>query len=310
VIRARPALALARLSFEDATREPAFAVVVIATALANALAPALTMFGFSDDTNLLKDFGVSTTLLAGTLMAGLSVLPGVASAGRGEILFTRPVGRGLAVSARFAGMILALFLLALVSTLSLLLAARQGPPPRAGYPPDQPVLVLGLGGAALALVLAGAVSRLRSRPFGATAVKFLAAGLGGAVIVSGFFDREWTPVAPLWGFDPVLLRASVLAFLGTVSVCAVALLLSALLEGGAVFGLAVVFVASLIAPPGSLVEAVLPEIRAFSRGDVFYQAAPFLPWGHVALGAAHALLYSGALVAASAWLLEREEASH
>jgi hypothetical protein len=308
VIRARPALALARLSFEDATREPAYAIVVLAAAVANALAPALTMFGFSDDTNLLKDFGVSTTLLAGTLLAGLSSLPGAGGRG-GEILLTRPVGRGLTASARFAGMTLALLLFALVSTSSLLLAARHGPPPRAGYPSDQPVLAFGLGGAALALISAGAMSRLRRRPFGATAVKLLAAALAAAVLASGFFDREWGPVPPLRGFDPVLVRASILAFLGAVIFGAVSLLLSAVLKGGAVFGLAAVFLAALIAPPGSFIDLVLPEIRAFSRGDVFYEAAPFLPWRHVALGAAHAILYSAALIALSAWLLEHEEAS-
>ena len=308
MIRARPALALARLSFEDATREPAYAIVVIATAGANALAPALTMFGFADDSNLLKDFGVSTTLLAGTLLAGLSVLPG-AGAAKGGILLTRPVGRGLAASARFAGISLSLLLFALVSTLSLLLAARQGPPPRAGYPLDQPVLVFGLGGAALALISSGAVTLLRGKPFGAAAVKFLAAALAGAVLVSGFFDREWTPVAPFWGFDPVLVRASILASLGAILLGAVALLLSVLLEGGAVFGLVAVFLAALIVPRGSFMEVLLPGIRAFSRGDVFYEAAPFLPWRQVALGAAHAFLYSGALIAAAAWLLERQEAS-
>ena len=153
------------------------------------------------------------------------------------------------------------------------------------------------------------MSRAGGRPFGATAVKLLAVALACAVLVSGFFDREWTPVAPPWGFDPVLVRASILAFLGTAVLAAVALLLSAVLKGGAVFGLAAVFLAALAAPPGSFIEILLPEIRAFSRGEVFYESPPFLPWSHVALGAVHALLYSGALIALQAFLLEREEPS-
>jgi hypothetical protein len=308
MIRARPALALARLSFEDTTREPAYAVIVLATLAANALGPAIAMFGFADDTNLVKDFGVSTTLLAGGAIAGLSFVQG-GQPGAGGILLARPVGRGVIASARFAGLSLGLVLFGLVSTLSLLLAARHGPPPRAGYPPDGPVLVFGLGGAAIALAASTVWSRISGRPFGPAAVKSLAAALAGAVLVSGFLDRDWKPAPPFWGFDPVLVRACILASIGAIQLGAVALFLAGILKGGAVFGLAAVFVGALLAPEGSLLALVLPEVRAFSPGQVFYETAPALPWRQVCFGALHAILYSGALVSASAWLLEREEAS-
>lgn len=311
MIKLRPLLAIARVTFEEVVRQPMYGTIVLLTLIAFALSPALAMFSFEDDVKLLKDFGSSTILLAGLFLAALGASSGVASdleSGTAATVLSKPAGRGTFLAGRFLGLAFALALAVFLFSLALLLAEREGPPTKAGGRGlDGPVVAGGLGGALLAL-LSGAWASLRSgKPPGGTAVKAGAFTLTAGFLLAAFLDPAWRPQRPFAGFDLVLAEACLLAFAGVVLLGAIAALLAAVLRRGVLPGLLILFFSGLLLEDALGGWCPLPAFGVFSVGEVFYAPAPGLPLLYLASAGAYASAYGGACLALGAWLLERRE---
>ena len=67
-----PFLAVARNTFFEVIRQPAFAVVFVVTLASYAASPGLAILTLGDEAQLLKDFGLSTLLLSGFVLTCLA----------------------------------------------------------------------------------------------------------------------------------------------------------------------------------------------------------------------------------------------
>lgn len=307
----KPYLAIGRLTFGEATRQPAYGWVVVLTLLFEMLSPALAVFGFHQDQSFLREFGLSTVFVSGALLLAFSI---TAVLGRDfdssalQPILAKPVSRGGFLAARWVGLVAALLQACVLFTLALLLADRQGPSSHAGAAVDPPVLLGGGGGAIVGLLAAVLWALVRGRPVGSLLVKGLGAGLGVGFLLAACFDRGWRIQPPGVGFEPLLAKAALLAFLGLVILCSASVLVSVILRRGAFLGTLVVFVGSLaLAGQWGSWGLLLPDLRLFWVGDVLYTVCPSLPAPLLVQAALYALSYSLFCLGLGAIVMGRRE---
>lgn len=309
----RASFAIARNTFVEVVRQPAYSLITCGTLLGYALSPYLAMFALRDDANLLKDFGVSTIFLSGLLLAaaGASAMAGKEGGDNPALtILSKPVGRASFVLGRLAGVLAALGAAGSIFTLALLLAARQGPPRGAHQPVDWPAAAALWGALLLTLALAAVRSLRRSRRFGA-------ALLGAALLVyplltlsAAFLDGGWRLQPVGRGFDPLLVAAAVLALFGVFVIGALAVVLSLLLRKGAVLGTIIVFVAGLaLGSDTPWWLFFIPDLQLFWVGDLFYRPASWLPAAYVVEAGVYALAYSLVWLSLGIWAFGRRGVS-
>jgi hypothetical protein len=307
----RPLLAMARVTFAETIRQPFFGLVVIGTLGALALGPALAMFSLEDDRPLLKDFGVSTVFLAGSILAAFgasTILAREFERHTLQTILSKPVSRAALLLGKLLGLLAALALAVFLFLLALLLADRHGPPAAASSPWDVPVLVGGFGGAFAGVVLALIVSLRTSRPFSAVAVKTGAATLLAGTLFAAVFDPGWHLQALGRGFDPLLPRAVLAVFLGLVVISSVALLLGTFLRRGTLLGTILVFLAGLVLGGADRPWLLfIPDLQLFWIGDAYYRPQPSLPAEYLLSAAGYALSYSLVCLMVGVWRLRRSE---
>lgn len=309
-----PLLAIARNTYLDAIRIPAFGLVVMGTLAAYALSPLLAMFSLRGEANqLLKDFGVSTLLLAGwvlTCLASSHVVRREIDERTTLVVLSKPVSRGLFLTAKFAGVAAAVLQSSYLFTLALLLAARQQPATSVHHPTDWPVLVGGLGGLLSGAALAGVRNFLKGRSFSSSLVCITTPTLTAGFLLALFFDRHWQFQVVAGGFDPLIPLAVILSLGALMILAAFSVATSVWLSPGGTFaGSALFFLAglSVAALPDGWRRLLffLPDFQIFWVGEVFYRSDPRLPPGFIALSLGYAALYAAAYLAAGSWLLRR-----
>ncbi len=310
-----PLLAIARNTFVEVLRIPAFGIVVILTLALYALSPFLVMFSFRGEANqILMDSGVSTLLLSGWVLACL----GASNVVRREIeerttliLLSKPVSRDVFLVAKFLGVFGSLTLVSYLFTLALMLAARQQPATSVNHPTDWPVVVGGLGGLFAAILGAGLRNYFSGRPFSSSFIGIAAITLTAGFLLAACFDRDWQLQSFADGFNPLLIKASLL------SLCAVAVLASFavsvsvwLSSGGSFVSTALLFLAGLWAVSFSESWKIglffVPNFQVFWVGEVFYHAEPALPLNYLALSFCYAVAFVAAFLAVGGWALRRK----
>lgn len=307
----RQFLAIARITFAEVTRQPAFGLVLLGALVFQALSPALAMFGFGQDLALMKDFCVSTVFLAGVLLVALGT--GTCMGREFEkktihTLLSKPVSPAVFLAGRFAGLLGTLAAATYLLLLVLWLAARQGPPASVHHPWDWPVLAGGFGGALATLILAGILAWRSSRPYPALALQVGCVALGAGFLLAMLFDRQWSLQAPGEGFDPLVGKAVLLVLLGLMMLESLAILISLVLRGGTVFALLVLVAAGLlIGGAATWLSWPLPALEVFWVGELFYQPAGHLPWGYVLDAALYSASYSVVCLLIGAWILAHRE---
>jgi hypothetical protein len=312
--RSAPFFAMATNAMTETVRQPVYSLIVLTTLLGYALSPALSMFSFEDDLNLLKDFGVSTVFVSGLLLTafGASAVLGRELESRAAlILLSKPVGRGAFLAAKFAGIVGALALGVCLFTAALLLAARQGPPADIHHPTDWPVIAGGFGAFFLALLIALAGSFWLGRPLGALLVHASVWTFPAGLFLAACFDRGWRLQPFGQGFDFLLVKGALLAFLGVIELCGAAVLISAVFRRGAPLGTILLFLGGLLlsggAAPISRIFLPVPSLELFWVGELFYERDPVLSWGYLIQAALYTGSYSFACLFLGAWALRRAD---
>jgi len=292
-------LAIARHSFLEVVRQPVHGVVVVVTLVTYAVSPRLAMFSLGGELSLLKDFGSSTLLLSGWVLACL----GASHVVRREIethttltLLAKPVSRETFLAGKFLGVSLAVTLSVYLFLLALLLTARQGPVLSPRFEFDWPVLAGGLG--AFLIALLGAV--LRSYVWGRSFTSSLT-GLTAVTLTAGFalaaaFDAHWTPQPFGAGFDFDLARAAVLSLCSLIVLVAFAISVSVWIgSGGTFFLTALLFLVGLsvssLPEPWRTGLTLVPDFQVFWVGDLFYLEGGSLPISYLGGSCMYALVY-------------------
>ncbi|MBN1420959.1 MAG: hypothetical protein JXP34_19465 [Planctomycetes bacterium] len=303
----RAHLAIARQAFLESLREPAFVAVLWGTIFLLALSTRLPLFGFREDTFLLREIGLSTLYLAGTVLAALaasSSLSAEIERGTALAILSKPVGRAGFVIAKYAGTLAAagagLWILGvayLIATRAVLSFGRY----------DTPALI-GIAVATVASLAAGAgANYFFGRPFATSAALCAGAALPAAYAILAFVTPRWgltaTPLLP----PGIALRGIVLVGLAVAILAALAVALSARASGGTAlagtllaFGLGLAGDAVIPDHPSgalALVRDIIPDLRIFWAGDLFYTDGASVPGTYIASAALYAALLVAALLA-------------
>lgn len=193
----RQALTISGNTFTESIRQPVFSVLLLIGALAlvlNVFLAAYSMEPGTGDNKILIDLGLSTVLLVGLLLAAFTATGVIAEEIEAKTVLTvvsKPVPRPLFVLAKFLGVVAAIGVAHLTLSCVFALTLRHRVLQNASDHLDGPVLLFGLGGAALALLLAAAGNYLYRRPFTSTFAGLLCLTQVAAVLAVGVLTPDW-----------------------------------------------------------------------------------------------------------------------
>lgn len=198
----RQAFTISKNTFIEAVRQPVFSVLLLIGTLGlilNLFLSAYSMEPGSGDNKVLIDLGLSTVLLVGLLLAAFAATGVIADEIEAKTVLTvvsKPVPRPLFVLAKFLGVAGAIGVAHLTLSCVFTLTIRHGVLQNAQDQLDGPVLLLGLGGAAIALLLSAAGNYLYRRSFTSTFVTLLCVSQVVAVLGILVLTPQWGLQSP------------------------------------------------------------------------------------------------------------------
>ena len=217
--------AVARNAFVEAVRQPFFIVWLFTIMFALCVGPFLAAYTFSDDNKLASDYGLSSQLIGGLVLAAFAASGVVSREIEDKTALTvisKPLARPIFVVGKYLGVAAALALAWWVWTLVYLLALRQGAFSNVGIPWDAPVLIFGGLAITLGIGIGLALNYFFRKPFGSTAAFWLAILLPIAVIAAAPFDEHFAAEPNGELLDPAQWLAVFMIFQATMLFAAVA----------------------------------------------------------------------------------------
>jgi len=316
----RQFLFIAGNSFRELIRQPVYLLLMSAASLFIVFLSTVPYFGFGDDPKMVEDMSLAVVLLAGLLMSVLCAASTVAQeirTGTALTVLSKPVGRGVFLLGKFAGLAGALALFTAALMVAVLLASRMA---FDAYGDTDVTSLLIYAAAGLAAYAAGGFTNFfLRRPFVSDAVLayalFTAAALALVVnytVLEKAFDGpakvDWRlmPAGILVWFALLVLAALALACstrldtIPTLAVCSALFLLGLMsdyLFGGP---------ASQGAWWAQVAYAVVPNWQQFWAADALDQGKT-IPWKYVGQAAGYMGVYLVGALAAALWLFEDRE---
>ncbi|MBN1557692.1 MAG: hypothetical protein JW951_06060 [Lentisphaerae bacterium] len=311
----RQGAAIARLTALETVRRPICLLLAGSCVLLTGLAPLVLLHQFGEPGKLARDAGLALHLVGGLFLAAYAAaatVSGDVRGGTGSAVLGKPVGRGVFVLAKFAGLAAIVLAFSLALTGATLLAERvaerfTATAQAVGYVTDWRTGWM-LAAVPFAACLAGGLWTLRRRPFGTAAGATLLAGLALVLVTAGCFDRlgQWAPYAPR--LDWRLLPAGALIGLALLALTALAVALAVRLGPAPVMTLCTFFfLAGLMsdaclgrnaAPsaPAAVLYRLLPNWRHFWMADALMSGGR-IPWSYVGAASLYAGLCTAAFLA-------------
>ena len=225
--------AIARNTFTEVIRMPAYGIVLGVALVLIALSPAFTMFSLSENTKLVKEMGLATVQLAGLLIAALSASASVSreiESRTATTVLSKPVGRLEFILGKYTGLGLALIVAFVLLTVTLLLAGRHGTLDTVRDKYDWPVVVLGAVAFVLAVLMGFIGNYFFGWHFSATAIWAALPLFTLAIFAVCFVGPDWSAHAFGSRMDPQLVLGSLLVLFAIVVITAVALAASTRLK--------------------------------------------------------------------------------
>lgn len=266
---------IAANTYRESIRQPVFVVLLCGASLLLMLNIAVCGYAFEDDNKLLLDLGLSTIFLAGLLLAAFTATGVFSREIENKTVLTvisKPVGRPLFVAGKFLGVAAALATACWVWTLLFMLTVRHGVMTRANDPFDEPVLLFGLGGFALAGFLAASANYAYRWVFASTFTGALVVIESIAYILVLCLGKGFAIQPPETDFDPRLWLAALLVFEALAVLCAVAVAVSTRL--GQVMTLAICSAVFLLGLSSDFLFRARAEENAFAK--IAYSLVPNL----------------------------------
>ncbi len=320
----RQFFALTHLTIMESLRQPLSFLLSAAAIVVTGLAPLLLMHSLGEDGKLIRD-----TALAIHFMAGLLLSTHLAAAclaeerRRGTIaaVLSKPVPPAVFFLAKFSGIAAVLICFSFCATIAGLISERAAEhfSTEYGFVTDWRAGLLLTATPAAAAIAAAIVNYMLKKPFPSTAFGFLLIFITLAALVCSLFDRtgQWSPFG--FRFDWRLLPAGILLAAAIVMLAAVAIALSARLDGPAtlafcfallVAGLAADYIIS--ATPyhaiSLVMQCVLPDWQTFWQADRLNRGG-HIPLSHVWGALLYAICYVSAVLTVGSLAFENTEAS-
>jgi len=217
-------------SFIETVRQPIYGVLLLVTAGLLVFNVAVSGYTLDDDNKLLKDLGLSTLLMAGLFLAAFSAAGILSREIDNKTVLTvisKPVGRPLFITAKFAGLLAALALAFYLTGIVFLLTMRHKVLERSSQEFDLPVITFGVSAVLLAIVIATICNYLYHMEFSSTAIALSVPLLTIALTLVALIGPEWK-LQPFGKdfIDGQLIGAAVLVFAMVMILTAVALAVS------------------------------------------------------------------------------------
>jgi ABC-2 type transport system permease protein len=222
---------IARNTFTETLRQPIYAVIIVAAMLMFIISPSISMYTIAenDDNRLLREIGLSTLFLSGLFIAIFAASGAIGKEIEDKTvatILTKPVQRPIFILGKFVGLAGALALALYLCTIAMMLSIRNGVPESAYSHGDYPVWVIAGITVLGTLLISAFLNYFYDWKFSATGiiVATLFATVGMAFLY--FFDREWKLNPAGNGFTSFDLYASILLFMGALTILSVATALS------------------------------------------------------------------------------------
>jgi len=186
--------AIAKVTFLQVIRQPIFGVLLLLAMGLMTLAPSVTALSLDDDNKMLQDMCISTILVTGLVLSAFSASGAVSAEIEDQTILTivsKPINRFAFLVGKFVGVMAALLLACAFMTLAFMMVLRHGVLTAAYMSRDWPVVIFGLGAAAIALVFAGIANYLFDLQFAPAAMAIGLPLITFSAIIIGFFDKHW-----------------------------------------------------------------------------------------------------------------------
>ncbi len=205
--------AIAKVTFLQIIRQPIYGVLLLIALGLMTIAPSITGFTMDDDTKMLQDLCLSTILLTGLLMSAFGASGAISSEIEDQTILTivsKPINRLAFIAGKFIGVMSALLLANIFMLLVFLLVLRHGVLSAAYMERDIPVIVFGLSAAGITLLVAGLLNYLFDWQFAPTAMGIGLPLMIFAVIIAGFFNKQWEFQTFGKGYSADVIKACIL----------------------------------------------------------------------------------------------------
>jgi len=199
-------LTIARNTFTESIRQPIFTVLVSLGGLVLAMMPMLAAYSLESgdgDNKMLIDLAMSTIFLTGLLLAAFTASGVLSEEVENKTVLTvvsKPVPRPVFVAGKFLGVAGAIAIAYWTLSLIFVLTFRHGVMQTARHEFDQPVLLFGLLGAAIAVGIAGFGNYFYRKVFNSTFILSLAVAETIAVGLVLMLSKDWALQSPLHEF--------------------------------------------------------------------------------------------------------------
>jgi ABC-type transport system involved in multi-copper enzyme maturation permease subunit len=317
----RQFVTIASNAFMELIRQPVFLLLMTVAASFEVFLACVNYFGFGEEPKLVKNSALAVMFLAGLFGSVISASASVAReirSGTALAVLAKPVGRAQFLLAKYAGLAVALILLAFVLCIAALLASRMAFDAYGDI--DYPGLGVFCGAIVLAYAIAGFTNFFLRRPFVSDAVMAVVIMVFVAFLVLQYIPRDPGRMQLDYkGIDWRIIPASALILMALLIVAAMALACSTRLDMiptmsvcSALFllGLMSDYFWGTRAKAGawwaSVLYAVTPNLQLFWMADVLNGTQP-IPAGYIGKAGAYALGYIGAVLALALVLFQDRE---
>jgi ABC-2 type transport system permease protein len=194
---------IAHNTFTESIRQPIFVVLILLGSLAMVINPQLAAYTMEDDNKLLIDMGLSTIFLVSLLLAAFTATGVFSNEIENKTVLTvvsKPVGRPLFVVGKYIGISAAIATAFFLLSIAMIFTIRHRVMSTASDHFDMPVILLGFGGAFLALTVATVANYLYGRVFSSTFTVCLLITQTAAFALVLVIDKNWALQSPVTEF--------------------------------------------------------------------------------------------------------------
>jgi ABC-type transport system involved in multi-copper enzyme maturation permease subunit len=312
---------IAKNTFIETLRQPVYAIILIAGLLLIIVSPSVSMYTLDDDNKLLRELGLSTLFLASLFIAIFAASGAIGEEIENKTILTvlsKPVRRPVFILAKFLGVTGAVALAHYVFTIAILMVIRHGVLESVNDEYDLTVITAGALSILGALLLSAFFNYAYDWKFTSTAIAFLAVFASLSMIFLVFIDENWRYAPKNNGFNMFDVNASVLLFLASVIIVALAVALSARFNViVTLLGCIGIFMLGLVSDwafgrfAGEHLWAkicyfVVPNMQVFWVSDAIVEDNP-VPVKYILIGASYALCYSAGILSLAVAFFQRRQ---
>lgn len=314
-------LTIAKNTFTETLRQPVYTVIITAALLLFFISPSLTMYSISDDNKFLREINLSTLFLTSLFIAIFAASGTVGEEIEDKTIMTvltKPVRRPIFIIAKFLGVAAAVALAHYICTIALLMSIRHGVLETVNDTHDWTVISAAGGVMVLSLLLTAFFNYVYDWKFSSTLVVTtgLFATLG--IILLFFIDRNWQFAPQNNGINSLDVYGSVLLFLASIVIAAVAVTISTRFNIVITLSACVgIFLLGLISDYvfGRFAETriwakigrfIVPNLQVFWISDAIYEGSE-MPVRYILISASYAICYTAAILSVAIALFQRRQ---